>query len=86
MVLASAEGKFGFFKAIRVSKKEEDIDLIVDLNKDQPRLQSVMDLAAAGTILPVIDREVPFEEVREAIDYVSTKRARGKVIVNIAST
>lgn len=86
MVLASAEGKFGFFKAIRVSKKEEDIDLIVDLKKDQPRLQSVMDLAAAGTILPVIDREVPFEEVREAIDYVSTKRARGKVIVNIAST
>ena len=85
LVLASARNGLGFLKAMRISAKDDAVDLIVDLKKDQARLQAVTDLAAEGKIIPVIDREYEFDEVAAGIDYVATKRARGKVIVNICT-
>lgn len=38
-------------------------------------------LLAAGTLVPVIDRTYPFSETAEAIRYIETGRARGKVVV-----
>jgi NADPH:quinone reductase-like Zn-dependent oxidoreductase len=38
-------------------------------------------LAEAGKLRPVIDRTYPFEETPDAIAYVETGHARGKVIV-----
>ena len=86
LVLASAGDGMGFLKAMRAAKKDDSIELIVDLKKDKARLQAVLDLYEAGKIVPVIDREVPFEEVVSAIDHVATKRARGKVVVNLSLT
>ncbi|MEX0325822.1 MAG: NAD(P)-dependent alcohol dehydrogenase [Puniceicoccaceae bacterium] len=84
LVLASAADGLGFFKAMAMSrKKHEPVDLIIDLKRDKTRLQSVLELFEEGKISPVIDREYPFDEVAAAIDYVATKRARGKVVVNI---
>ena len=84
LVLASASSGFGFIQAMFLAKKrKEPIDLIVDLKKDRSRLQAVMDLVESGKIRPVIDREFPFSEVASAIDYVATKRARGKVVIRI---
>jgi NADPH:quinone reductase-like Zn-dependent oxidoreductase len=37
----------------------------------------------AGTVTPVIDRFYPLSEAREAIRYLETGRARGKVIVTV---
>ena len=38
---------------------------------------------AAGKLTPVIDRRYPLSEVAEAIRYLETGRARGKVVVNV---
>ncbi len=41
------------------------------------------ELAEAGTITPVIDRRYPLGEVADAIRYLETMRARGKVIITV---
>jgi NADPH:quinone reductase-like Zn-dependent oxidoreductase len=46
-------------------------------------LKLVSDLMAAGKVTPVIDRTYPLSEVPEAIGYLETGRARGKVIIKI---
>jgi NADPH:quinone reductase-like Zn-dependent oxidoreductase len=87
LVLASAASGLGFFKATALSRnKNEPIDLIIDLKKDKHRIQSLLALFEKGKIKPVIDREYSFDKIVEAIDYVATKRARGKVVVNITDS
>jgi NADPH:quinone reductase-like Zn-dependent oxidoreductase len=38
----------------------------------------------SGKVTPVIDRTYPLSEIREAIRYLETGRARGKVIITVA--
>ena len=40
-------------------------------------------LVEAGIIRPVIDRVFQFEETNEALAFVETGRARGKVVVKL---
>lgn len=44
----------------------------------------IKDMLEAGKIVPVIDRCYSFNETAEAIRYLETGRARGKVIVTVA--
>jgi len=86
LILASASSGLGFIKAIAISRKaNEPIELIADLQKDRTRLESVSKLFEQGKIKPVIDRKYPFNQITNAIDYVATKRARGKAVVNIST-
>jgi NADPH:quinone reductase-like Zn-dependent oxidoreductase len=48
-------------------------------------LATLRDLMQAGTVTPVIDRRYPLSEVADAIRYLETGRARGKVVVTIAN-
>jgi NADPH:quinone reductase-like Zn-dependent oxidoreductase len=48
---------------------------------DKEHLLTLRDLLAAGTIAPVIDRRYPLADAVEAIRYLETGHARGKVIV-----
>ena len=43
---------------------------------------------ATNTLKPIIDRELALteEEMRDAISYLATHRARGKVVINMAPT
>ena len=41
------------------------------------------ELAEAGLLMPVIDRTYPLSEIADAIRYVETMRARGKVVVTV---
>jgi NADPH:quinone reductase-like Zn-dependent oxidoreductase len=50
----------------------------------QNDLRVLADLMQAGKVTTVIDRTYPLSEIREAIRYVETGRARGKVIISIA--
>ncbi|WP_349261194.1 NAD(P)-dependent alcohol dehydrogenase [Povalibacter sp.] len=50
----------------------------------QKDMQFVADLMASGKLTPVIDRTYPLSETAEAIRYLETGRARGKVVVVIA--
>jgi len=51
-------------------------------NKDD--LLFIKGLLEAGKIVPVIDRSYPLSETAEAIRYLETGRARGKVIITVA--
>lgn len=44
---------------------------------------TIKDLVEAGEIRPVIDRRYPLNEVGEAIRYVETGHARGKVVITV---
>lgn len=52
-------------------------------NSNQKDLTILSDLMQAGKVTPVIDRQYKFSEVREAIRYLETGRARGKVVVTV---
>lgn len=47
-------------------------------------LTIMADLMQSGKVTPVIDRTYPLSEIREAIRYLETGRARGKVIITVA--
>jgi NADPH:quinone reductase-like Zn-dependent oxidoreductase len=51
-------------------------------NKDD--LTILANLMQSGKVTPVIDRTYPLSEIREAVRYVETGRARGKVIITVA--
>lgn len=48
-------------------------------------LQAITDLIEAGSIRPVIDRVFPLDAIADAHRYLETGRARGKVVIDIAS-
>jgi len=48
---------------------------------NQPDLTTLRDLIEAGTVTPVIDRRYTLSQVSEAIAYLETGRARGKVVI-----
>jgi NADPH:quinone reductase-like Zn-dependent oxidoreductase len=54
---------------------------ISELN--QADLVTLRDLIQAGKVTPVIDRRYALSEVRSAIEYLETGRARGKVVIVI---
>ncbi|MES2719303.1 MAG: NADP-dependent oxidoreductase [Pseudomonadota bacterium] len=47
------------------------------------QLRKIAALIDAGDIRPVLDKVFPFESTNEALTYVSTGRAKGKVVVRI---
>lgn len=47
------------------------------------QLSEITSLIDAGTIRPVMDRVFPFESVKEALAYVESGRAKGKVVVKV---
>jgi alcohol dehydrogenase len=53
-------------------------------NGDQ--LRKIAALVDDGRLRPVIDRVFPFEATDEALRYVETGRAKGKVVIEVAST
>jgi len=54
----------------------------VQTNKED--LLFIKELLEAGKVIPVIDRYYPLRETAEAIRYLETGRARGKVIITVA--
>ncbi len=57
--------------------------MLADVTKED--LTILADLMQSGKVTPVIDKTYPFSEIREAIRYVETGRARGKVIITVAN-
>jgi NADPH:quinone reductase-like Zn-dependent oxidoreductase len=48
------------------------------------QLREITSLIDAGTIRPVVDRIFPFDATKEALAYVETGRAKGKVVVKVS--
>ena len=51
-------------------------------NRDD--LQTLADLMETGEVTPVIDRCYPFTQAAEAIRYLESGHARGKVVVTLS--
>jgi len=49
-------------------------------------LQFLRELIEAGRVAPVIDRTYPLSEAADAIRYIETGRARGKVVISVSAT
>jgi len=49
-------------------------------------LQFLRELIEAGRVAPVIDRTYPLTEAADAIRYIETGRARGKVVISVSAT
>ena len=47
------------------------------------QLSKITSLIESGVIRPVVDRVFPFEAINEALAYVETGRAKGKVVIKI---
>jgi NADPH:quinone reductase-like Zn-dependent oxidoreductase len=47
------------------------------------QLSEITALINAGKIRPVVDRIFPFNAINEAMAYVETGRAKGKVVIKI---
>ncbi|MFN8412466.1 MAG: NAD(P)-dependent alcohol dehydrogenase [Anaerolineales bacterium] len=59
------------------------IGLMETAKADQKDLLYLKELLEAGKIVPVIDRAYPLRETPEAIRYLETSRARGKVVIMV---
>lgn len=89
---ARSAGLSGFLKlvmgllsyGIRKKAKRRGVNysfLYMRANGDQ--LSKITSLVNAGAIVPVVDRIFPFEQTQQALAYVETGRAKGKVIVTL---
>jgi NADPH:quinone reductase-like Zn-dependent oxidoreductase len=53
------------------------------MRADGEQLREIAALIDAGVIRPVVDRVFPFDATNEALAYVETGRAKGKVVVKV---
>ncbi len=70
-----------------ISSKFSDtaVGMMGSARPNQADLLVIKDLLETGKIVPLIDRHYPLSQTADAIRYLETGRARGKVIINIAS-
>jgi NADPH:quinone reductase-like Zn-dependent oxidoreductase len=52
------------------------------MRADGEQLSRITPLIESGVIRPVVDRIFPFQATNEAMDYLATGRAKGKVVIN----
>ncbi len=71
-------------KVRRLAKKHDVAYSFLFAHPDNSQLAEIGELLKAGIIRPVIDRVFPFDQAREALAYLETGRAKGKVVVQIS--
>lgn len=62
----------------------KQVGLMPTAKADKDDLSHLSELLKSGKIVPVIDRSYPLSETAEAVRYLETSRARGKVVITIA--
>jgi NADPH:quinone reductase-like Zn-dependent oxidoreductase len=55
------------------------------MHADGAQLAEIARLIDAGVIRPVVDKVFPFDQTADALAYVETGRAKGKVVVKVAT-
>ena len=83
LVYASAKNSWGFISRIIADKRESNLHMIVDLDKGQKELNRLLTLYTSSKMKAVIDRTYALEQTPEALAYLETMRARGKVVVTV---
>lgn len=69
---------------IRKKAKNKNVDYsFLFMKAEGNQLSEIATLIEAGIIKPVVDKIFPFNETNEALSYVESGRAKGKVIIKI---
>lgn len=71
-------------KILRRAKASRAAYSFLFVHRDGGQLAELGKLLEAGHIRPVIDKVFPFAQAKEALAYLETGRARGKVVVRIS--
>lgn len=89
----AAENNLGFIKRLLFSVVSRNISALekkfnVDyhflfMKPSGEQLEKIKHLVEKGSIRPVIDRVYSLEEAQEAVQYVETDRAKGKVVIQV---
>jgi NADPH:quinone reductase-like Zn-dependent oxidoreductase len=56
----------------------------VSAHMNQKDLLTIKEMLEAGKIVPAIDKCYPLSEVPEALRYLGSGHARGKLVINVA--
>ncbi len=64
------------------ARKEVDYGFLF-VRPDGQQLAAIGELIERDRIRPVIDREFPFDQAKQALDYLAAGRAKGKVVVRL---
>ncbi|WP_456763149.1 NADP-dependent oxidoreductase [Bradyrhizobium sp. USDA 4011] len=70
-------------KIIRRARRRGVAYSFLFVHPDGRQLAEIGELLKAGRIRPVIDRIFPFEQAKQALAYLETGRAKGKVVVQM---
>ena len=75
---------FFLSKKVRSQAKKLNVDYsFLFMKANGKQLSEIGSLIEAGVIRPVVDKIFPFEQTNEAMSYVASGRAKGKVIVKV---
>lgn len=70
-------------KANRLAKKLKVHYSFLFMQANGNQLSQISSLIEEGKIRPIIDKIFPFEQTNEAMSYVSSGRAKGKVVIKV---
>jgi NADPH:quinone reductase-like Zn-dependent oxidoreductase len=70
-------------KTIRQARKRGIEYSFLFMRPDGGQLAEIGELLKAGDIRPVVDKTFPFDRAKEALAYLETGRAKGKVVVRM---
>lgn len=71
------------FSVRRIAKKLNVNFKFLFMRADGKALGEITKLIEAGIIKPIVDKVFPFEQTNEALTYVETGRAKGKVVIKM---
>lgn len=71
------------WKIRRLAKKRDVRYSFLFVHPDGEQLAEIGSIVDAGGIRPVIDKVFPFDQAKEALAYLETGRAKGKVVVRL---
>ncbi len=70
-------------KIMRLARKRDVTYSFLFVHPDGDQLSGIGELLKSERIRPVIDKVFPFEQAKEALEYLAQGRAKGKVVVKI---
>ncbi|XUW92601.1 NADP-dependent oxidoreductase [Burkholderia sp. M6-3] len=70
-------------KIKRLAKKRDVAYSFLFMRPDGTQLSEIGELLKSEQVRPVIDKVFPFEQAKEALEYLAQGRARGKVVVRM---
>jgi len=71
------------FQIRRQAKRHQINYSFLFMKASGDQLRKISSLIETGAVRPVLDRVFPFESTKEAMAYIETGRARGKVVVRV---